>query len=109
MFRHHVVAAMPTHQPARAADRYSAYTVLSLPTVRPFGRPVAGCGLGGHEMGDGTSAAAAGGAPGRDMAPGGPRAMAHGCLCSVLANAAYRSGADEAPIVDPRCPLHAES
>ena len=60
-------------------------------------------------MGDEITAPPAGGAPGRDMAPGGPRAMAQGCLCSVLANAAYRAGADEAPCIDPRCPLHAET
>lgn len=61
-------------------------------------------------MGDDTSPPpAAGGAPGRVMAPGGPRAMAYGCLCSVLANAAYRAGAEEAPCIDPRCPLHAEA
>ncbi|MBC3194184.1 hypothetical protein H7X46_24325 [Pseudonocardia sp. C8] len=42
-----------------------------------------------------------------DMAPGGPRAKAQGCLCSVLANAAYRSGAVEDPSIDPRCPMHA--
>lgn len=50
------------------------------------------------------------GEPGRyrhDMAPGGPRAKARGCLCSVLANAAYRSGSAEDPCVDPRCPVHA--
>lgn len=60
-------------------------------------------------MGDDASPPqAAGTAPRRDMAPGGPRAMAEGCLCSVLANAAYRAGADEAPCIDPRCPLHAD-
>ena len=42
-----------------------------------------------------------------DLAPGGSRAKARGCLCSVLANAAYRAGAPEEPFVDPRCPLHA--
>lgn len=59
-------------------------------------------------MGDDTSHPPAGGIAGRDMAPGGPRAMAQGCLCSVLANAAYRAGADESPCIDPRCPLHGE-
>lgn len=43
---------------------------------------------------------------GWDMAPGGPRALDHGCLCSVLANAAYRARADVDPFVDPRCPVH---
>lgn len=42
-----------------------------------------------------------------DLAPGGPRAKARGCLCSVLANAAFRSGTVEDPCVDPRCPMHA--
>jgi hypothetical protein len=42
-----------------------------------------------------------------DLAPGGPRAKARGCLCSVLANAAFRSGAVDDPCVDPRCPMHA--
>lgn len=46
--------------------------------------------------------------PPDDLAPGGPRAKARGCLCSVLANAAYRSGAAERPSVDPRCPMHAD-
>ncbi|SHL19638.1 hypothetical protein SAMN05443637_120137 [Pseudonocardia thermophila] len=41
------------------------------------------------------------------MAPGGPRALAAGCVCSVLANAAYRAGAAEEPCLDPRCVLHA--
>lgn len=41
------------------------------------------------------------------LVPGGARAKAHGCLCSVLANAAYRSGTVEDPCVDPRCPMHA--
>lgn len=58
-------------------------------------------------MSDDTSPPA-GGVAGRDMAPGGPRAMAQGCLCSVLANAAYRAGAEDAPCIDPRCPLHAD-
>lgn len=44
--------------------------------------------------------------PDRHMAPGGPRAVARGCLCSILANAAYRAGAADEPLVDPRCPLH---
>lgn len=42
------------------------------------------------------------------MAPGGRTASTEGCICSVLASAAYRSGApDETPFIDPRCPLHA--
>ena len=42
------------------------------------------------------------------MAPGGRTALARGCTCSVLANAAYRASAPgETPFVDPRCPLHA--
>jgi hypothetical protein len=44
--------------------------------------------------------------PDPHLAPGGPRAVARGCLCSILANAAYRAGAAEEPLVDPRCPLH---
>ncbi|TCK25183.1 hypothetical protein [Pseudonocardia endophytica] len=50
-----------------------------------------------------------GGAAGHELPPGGPQATARGCLCSVLANAAYRSGADENPCIDPLCPLHAEA
>ena len=46
--------------------------------------------------------------PGMGMAPGGPRALAGGCICSVLANAGYRAGVAEDRCVDPRCPLHAE-
>ncbi|MGI5127036.1 hypothetical protein ACQEVB_09515 [Pseudonocardia sp. CA-107938] len=42
------------------------------------------------------------------MAPGGPRALAGGCICSVLANADYRAGVVDEPCIDPRCPLHAE-
>lgn len=46
-------------------------------------------------------------AGGRNLpAPGGPQAKAHGCLCSVLANAAYRAGSVEDPCIDPRCPMH---
>lgn len=45
--------------------------------------------------------------PSSDLAPGGPRALAQGCLCSVLANAAYRAGQADEPCVDPRCTLHA--
>ncbi|WP_168169564.1 hypothetical protein [Pseudonocardia sp. HH130629-09] len=45
--------------------------------------------------------------PSGELAPGGPRAKAQGCLCSVLANAAYRSGAQALPCIDPRCPMHA--
>lgn len=40
-------------------------------------------------------------------APGGATARTHGCVCSVLANAAYRSRQQSAPVVDPGCPLHA--
>jgi hypothetical protein len=41
------------------------------------------------------------------MVPGGRAALAHGCTCSTLTNAAYRAGApDETPFVDHRCPLH---
>jgi hypothetical protein len=46
--------------------------------------------------------------PDMGMAPGGPRALAGGCICSVLANAAYRAGVVEDACVDPRCPLHAD-
>jgi hypothetical protein len=45
--------------------------------------------------------------PANDMAPGGPRAKARGCRCSVLANAAFRSGRTAEPTVDPRCEMHA--
>jgi len=45
--------------------------------------------------------------PSDDLAPGGPRAIARGCLCSVLANAAFRAGQADNPCVDPRCRLHA--
>lgn len=38
--------------------------------------------------------------------PGGPVAVARGCRCSTLANAAYRAGAQNHPLVDPECPLH---
>ena len=41
-----------------------------------------------------------------EMAPGGPQALARGCRCSVLANAAYRTRATDQPFVDPCCPLH---
>jgi hypothetical protein len=41
-------------------------------------------------------------------APGGSRALAEGCLCSVLANAGYRAGEVELPLVDPRCAMHGE-
>ncbi|MER5670385.1 hypothetical protein [Pseudonocardia alni] len=43
-----------------------------------------------------------------DLAPGGPRAKAQGCLCSVLANAAFRAGAESGPCIDPRCPMHVD-
>jgi hypothetical protein len=40
--------------------------------------------------------------------PGGRTAVDRGCTCSVLANAAYRSGAPgELPFVEPHCPVHA--
>jgi hypothetical protein len=42
----------------------------------------------------------------REMAPGAPRAVEQGCLCSVLANAAYRAHAEEHPFIDPECPVH---
>ncbi|TCK21257.1 hypothetical protein [Pseudonocardia endophytica] len=45
--------------------------------------------------------------PASDMAPGGPRAKSRGCRCSVLANAAFRSGQSDEPAVDPRCEMHA--
>lgn len=42
------------------------------------------------------------------MAPGAQAAVAQGCTCSVLANAAFRADAPgETPFIDPRCPLHA--
>lgn len=54
------------------------------------------------------TAAEADPAPDMRMAPGGPRALAQGCVCSVLANAGYRAGVAEHPLVDPRCAMHAE-
>jgi hypothetical protein len=65
--------------------------------------------LGGDGMTeDATMSGAAGNPPDMGMAPGGPRALANGCVCSVLANSAYRAGAAEGPCVDPRCPMHAD-
>ena len=47
-------------------------------------------------------------APDPTQAPGARAAVDRGCTCSVLANAAYRSGAPgERPFVDPHCPVHA--
>ncbi|WP_145982615.1 MULTISPECIES: hypothetical protein [unclassified Pseudonocardia] len=40
------------------------------------------------------------------LAPKGPEAKAHGCVCSVLANAAYRAGVDDHACIDPLCGLH---
>ena len=51
-------------------------------------------------------------APGSDPAPapGGREAIAAGCCCSVLANAAFRAGAPgEQPFVDPECRVHTRS
>jgi hypothetical protein len=42
-----------------------------------------------------------------DPLPGAQAAVQRGCVCSVLANAAYRTGASDVPLVDPECPLHA--
>ena len=39
------------------------------------------------------------------LPPGSPAAVAAGCRCSVLANAAFRCGASGEPLVDPTCPL----
>jgi hypothetical protein len=39
--------------------------------------------------------------------PGGRAAVDRGCTCSVLANAAYRSGSGEDALVEPDCPVHA--
>ena len=42
------------------------------------------------------------------MAPGGRAALARGCTCSVLANAAFRVGVSyESLDIDPDCPIHA--
>jgi hypothetical protein len=41
-----------------------------------------------------------------DLAPGSPAALMRGCRCSVLANAFYRVGAEQGPLVDPACGLH---
>lgn len=61
---------------------------------------------GQHATGNRAHTGVPGLIPGWDTAPGGPRAVAEGCLCSVLANAAYRARADLEPIIDPRCPVH---
>jgi hypothetical protein len=39
--------------------------------------------------------------------PGSQAAIKRGCTCSVLANAAYRTGAADTPLIDPDCPVHA--
>jgi hypothetical protein len=51
-------------------------------------------------------------APGPDVPPapvvappGSPEAEAAGCSCPVLANSGYRTGTDDAPLIDPDCPL----
>lgn len=41
-----------------------------------------------------------------DLAPGSPAALMRGCRCSVLANALYRVGAEQGPLIDPACGLH---
>ena len=42
-----------------------------------------------------------------ENAPGGRAALARGCVCSVLANAAHRTGGvDEPPLIEPGCPVH---
>lgn len=42
-----------------------------------------------------------------ENAPGGRAALARGCVCSVLANAAFRAGSgDEPPLIEPGCPVH---
>jgi hypothetical protein len=38
--------------------------------------------------------------------PGSREAIRQGCLCSVLANASYRTGATKNPFIDPGCALH---
>lgn len=45
----------------------------------------------------------------RVSSPGGPDAVVQGCKCSVLANAAYRAGEAEEPLIDPICEVHAVS
>lgn len=37
---------------------------------------------------------------------GGAEARRQGCVCSTLANAAFRVGAATEPLVDPQCPIH---
>jgi len=37
--------------------------------------------------------------------PGSPAAVEAGCRCSVLANAAFRCGASQEPLIDPTCPV----
>lgn len=42
-----------------------------------------------------------------ENAPGGRAALARGCLCSVLANAAFRAGSGDQPaLIEPGCPVH---
>lgn len=42
------------------------------------------------------------------LGPGGPRAVELGCCCSVLANAAFRTGcSSQRALIDPTCRLHA--
>ncbi|MBP2371795.1 hypothetical protein [Pseudonocardia parietis] len=59
-----------------------------------------------------TSLSAASGPSGDEFSarvspPGGPDAVAQGCKCSILANADYRAGAAEQPLIDPICAVHA--
>ena len=45
------------------------------------------------------------GQPAGPLPPGSPAAVAAGCRCSVLANAAFRCGSSAEPLLDPACPL----
>lgn len=59
-------------------------------------------------MGDSGGAPAATDRWPADALPGSQAAVQRGCLCSVLANAAYRTGASDLPLIEADCPLHAQ-
>jgi hypothetical protein len=53
----------------------------------------------------GTPSSAAPGHSEDPVLPGSPAAVDAGCRCSVLANAAFRCGASQEPLIDPTCPV----
>jgi len=53
----------------------------------------------------GTGTGTGTGQPAGPLPPGSPAAVAAGCRCSVLANAAFRCGSSAEPLLDPACPL----